>query len=88
MTDKGPGYSGSGNKNLEEEEYLLLKSLQMVAILPYGRRSSILTFTCEKTDDSILLNLVQTVESPMRLSGKICPREVPRVMRISQGVQP
>ena len=32
--------------------------------------------------------MVQTVESPKGLSGKICAREVPRVIRLSQGAQP
>ena len=32
--------------------------------------------------------LVQTVKSSKGLSGQICPREVPRVIRLSQGAQP
>ena len=32
--------------------------------------------------------LVQTVKSQKGLSGKICPREVPRVIRLSRGAQP
>ena len=30
------------------------------------------------------LDVVQTVESPKGLSGKICPREFPRVIRLSK----
>ena len=32
--------------------------------------------------------MVQTVKSPKGLSGKICPREVSRVIRLSRGAQP
>ena len=32
--------------------------------------------------------IIQTVKSPKGLSGKICPREVPKVIRLSQGAQP
>ena len=32
----------------------------------------------------LLLDVVQTVESPKGLSGKICPREFPRVIRLSK----
>ena len=34
---------------------------------------------------SAVLEFGQTVEKPQWLSGKICPREVPREIRISHG---
>ena len=36
----------------------------------------------------LCMGLVQTVKSPKGLSGKICPRKIPRVIRLSGGVQP
>ena len=84
-------------ENLVYKKDKPLQGPQSVGVIynPAYRRSIVVNFNAKhepvvvEKDRFAVCCLVQTVKSPKGLSGKICPREVPRVIRLSQrGVAP